>query len=118
VAVAIPFCFSWAQTPSQSRTGIEGVITIGPIGPGPASDVIPSSKPLANASFTVKSENRVIRSFTTNEQGRFQILLEPGHYTVAMNGKKARMWRCGPFDVDVVASKMTKVEWQCDTGLR
>lgn len=118
VVLAIPCCFSWGQTQSESKTGIEGIITIGPIRPGPASDVIPSSKPLANATFTVESENHVITSFTTDKQGRFRILLEAGHYTVSMKEIKGGMGRCGLFDVDVVAGQMTKVEWQCDTGLR
>ena len=118
VTLAVSSCFFEAQAQSVSGTGIEGVITIGPIRPGPPSDVIPSSKPLANAIFTVESESRVITSFTTDKQGRFRILLEPGHYTVSLKDKKGGMGRFGLFDVDVVAGQMTKVEWQCDTGLR
>ena len=91
---------------------------IGPIRPGPTSDVIPSSKPLANATFAVESEKRVITSFTTDDWGLFRILLEPGHYTVSMKDKKGGIGYYGPFEVDVVAGRMTKVEWQCDTGLR
>jgi Prealbumin-like fold domain len=116
--LALSSWFFEAQAQSVSGTGIEGVITIGPIRPGPPSDVIPSSKPLANATFAVESENRVITSFTTDEQGRFRILLEPGHYTVSMKDKKGAMGRYGRFDVHVIAGQMTKVEWQCDTGLR
>jgi hypothetical protein len=91
---------------------------ISPIHPGPISDEVPSSKPLANAIFTVESESRVVTSFTTDEQGQFRILLEPGHYIASMKDKIGATGRCGPFDVDVGEGKMTKVEWQCDTGLR
>jgi hypothetical protein len=35
-----------------------------------------------------------------------------------MNAKKGGIAQYGPFDVDVVAGQMTKVEWQCDTGIR
>jgi hypothetical protein len=118
IFLAMPFCFSWAQTPSQSGTGIEGIITIGPIRPGPVSDAVPSSKPLANATFVVENEKSIVASFRTDDQGRFRISLDSGHYTVSMKDKKGGMWRCGPFDVDVVAGKMTGAEWQCDTGLR
>jgi carboxypeptidase family protein len=118
VIASIPCCFSWGQTQSESRTGIEGVITIGPIRPGPISDVVPSWKPLANATFTVESERGIVTSFTTDEQGHFRISLAPGHYTISMNDKKGGIERYGPFDVDVAAGKMTKVEWQCDTGMR
>jgi Prealbumin-like fold domain len=110
--------FSSGQTQSEPRSGIKGVITIGPIRPGPPSDGIASSKPLANATFTVESERGIITSFTTDEEGHFRISLDAGHYTVSMKDKKDGIGRYGPFDVDVVAGKMTKIEWQCDTGLR
>jgi carboxypeptidase family protein len=123
IVLAIPFCFSWAQTPSQSGTGIEGIIMIGPIRPWPisdemVSDEIPSSKPLANATFAVENDRGKVASFTTDEQGRFRISLNPGHYTVTRKGTKGGIGRYGPFDVDVVAGQMTEVEWQCDTGIR
>jgi hypothetical protein len=118
VAVAIPCCFIWGQTQSESKTGIQGIITIGPVRPGPPSDGIASSKPLANATFIVENDTCTVGSFTTDEQGHFRISLDPGHYTVSMTDKKGGIGYCGPFEVDVVASKMTKVEWQCDTGIR
>jgi hypothetical protein len=118
VAVAIGCCFSWGQAQSESKTGIEGIITIGPVRPGPPSDGIVSSKPLANATFTVESERGIITSFTTDEEGHFRISLNPGHYTVSAKDKKGGIGRYGPFDVNVVAGEMTKVEWQCDTGMR
>ena|SRR6266480_3213887 len=116
--LAMPCCFSWGQTRSASRGGIEGVVTIGPMLPGPPSDAIPTSNPLANAAFIVENKKGVVTSFTTDEQGHFRISLDAGHYTVSMKDKKDGIGRYGPFDVDVVADKMTKIEWQCDTGLR
>jgi hypothetical protein len=77
-----------------------------------------TAKPLANATFTVESERGIITSFTTDEEGHFRISLNPGHYTVSAKDKKSGIRRYGPFDVDVVAGRMTKVEWQCDTGIR
>jgi hypothetical protein len=118
IIVVIPCYFSWGQTQSEPRSGIEGVIMIGPIHPGPVSDAIPNSKPLANATFIVESENHIVTSFTTDEQGHFRILLDAGHYTVLIKDKKGGIERYGPFDVDVVAGRMTKIEWQCDTGMR
>jgi Carboxypeptidase regulatory-like domain len=118
IVVVIPCFFSWGQTQSESKTGIEGIITIAPVRPGPPSDSIAGSKPLANATFTVESERGVVTSFTTDEQGYFRISLAPGHYTISMNDKKGGIAQYGPFDVDVVVGRMTKVEWQCDTGIR
>lgn len=102
----------------EPGTGIEGVITVGPTHGGPIRDDVPSSKPLANATFVVGNEKGEVTSFTTDDQGRFRISLAPGHYAVSLKGKKGGIGRFGPFDVDVVAGQMTKVEWQCDTGMR
>ena len=110
--------FSPAQTQTESGTGIEGLITVGPIRGGPSRIGIPDSRPLANAAFVVGNEKGVVTSFTTNDQGRFRISLAPGHYTVSMRDKKGAIGRYGPFDVDVIVGQMTKVEWDCDTGMR
>jgi hypothetical protein len=59
-----------------------------------------------------------VTSFTTDDQGRFRVPLAPGHYTVSKEGKKRGIGRFGPFPVDVVAGQMTKVAWECDTGIR
>jgi carboxypeptidase family protein len=113
---SMSLCFG--QTQSESATGIEGVITIGPIHPGPTREGMPSSAPLANAAFTVGNEKgTVTSSFTTDAHGRFRISLAAGRYTIAQRGKTG-IRACGPFDVDVVSGKMTTVQWECDTGMR
>ncbi len=112
-------CFSSGQTQSGSGTGIEGVITFGPTQGGPIRADTPSSKPLANATFVVENEKGAkVASFTTDDQGRFRVPLTPGHYAVSKEGKKYGIGHYGPFDVVVLAGRMTKVEWECDTGIR
>ena len=111
-------CFSSGQAQFGSGTGVEGVITISPTQPGPVRADTPSSKPLASATFVVENEKGAVASFTTDDQGRFRTSLPPGHYTVSMNGKKHGIGHYGPFDVDVVPGQMTKVQWECDTGIR
>ena len=106
-----------AQTSSESITGIEGIITIGPIHPGPIREGMPSSAPLANLTLSVANEKGPITSFSTDAEGRFRVALAPGRYTIT-SGRKIGMHGCGPFDVDVVVGKMTSVAWQCDTGMR
>jgi hypothetical protein len=119
VLLVLSGCFSSGQTQSGSRTGIEGVITFGPTQGGPIRADTPSSKPLANATFVVENEKGAeVASFTTDDQGRFRVPLTPGHYTVSKEGKKHGIGHYGPFDVDVVAGRMTNVQWECDTGIR
>ena len=104
--------------PETGDTGIEGVITVGPIHGGPVRPGMASSAPLANAAFVVGNENGAVAEFTTDEKGRFKVSLEPGHYTVTKKDRQKGIGRYGPFDVDVTAGQMTKVDWQCDTGMR
>jgi hypothetical protein len=106
-----------AQSPSP--TGIEGVITVSPIRPGPIriGEERPNRGPFANTIFVVQSEKTTITSFTTDDQGRFRVSLVPGHYTVSPK-QQGGPGHCGPFDVDVVPGKMTSVEWRCDSGMR
>jgi hypothetical protein len=87
-----------------------------PARPGPTREDIPNSAPLASTAFEVANEKELVASFVTDEQGRFRVVLAPGHYSVRMKEKRIR--RCGPFDVEVAAGKMTAVEWRCDTGMR
>jgi hypothetical protein len=110
--------FSSGQTQSGSATGIEGVITISPSQPGPARAGAPSSQPIANGAFAVENQNGEVASFTTDDQGRFRMALAPGHYKVSLKGKTRSIGRFGPFEVDVVAGQVTKVQWQCDSGIR
>jgi hypothetical protein len=111
-------CVSAGQTPSGSETGIEGIITISPAQAGPTRDDGPASRPLANAAFAVEDEKGEVASFTTDGQGHFRTSVPPGHYKVSMKGRKSGIGRFGPFEVDVVAGKMTNVQWQCDSGIR
>jgi len=115
--------FCYAQTsptpmPEVADTGIEGVITVSPTHPGPVRPGMISSKPLANATFVVGNDGGAVAEFTTDAQGRFKVSLAPGHYTVTKKDGQKGIGRYGPFDVDVTAGQMTKVEWQCDTGMR
>ena len=110
---------SFGQMEPDRGTGIEGVITVSPTRPGPirAGSDIPNAAPLPNAVFTIGNEKGIVRSSTTDSEGRFRVSLKPGHYVVTL--AEHRFPRpCGPFEIDVELAKMTKVEWRCDTGMR
>lgn len=74
--------------------------------------------PLANATFVVENNNGEVASFTTDGQGHFRVALSPGHYKVSLKGRKSTIGRFGPFEVDVSSGQMTKVQWECDSGIR
>ena len=121
VLMLLVMCAVFLPGPTQagSETGIEGVITIAPAAPGPVRADAPASVPLANATWLVKNDKgAVAKEFTTDDQGRFQTSLPPGRYTVSLKGKKTGVGHFGPFEVDVVAGQITRVQWQCDSGIR
>ena len=91
---------------------------ISPTKPGPIRADAPGSQPLANATFVVENEKGEVASFTTDDQGSFRIPLPPGHYKVSIKGRRSSIGRFGPFEADVVSGKMTRVQWECDTGIR
>jgi hypothetical protein len=65
-----------------------------------------------------EGEKAATVSFTTDEGGRFRVSLPPGRYHVVAEGPRRRIGHFGPFEVEVVAGKMTKVNWECDSGMR
>ena len=89
-----------------------------PAQPGPLRRDGPESKPVPNIVFVVQAAEKKVATFTTGDDGRFRVLLPPGHYTVVREGPKSAVGYFGPFEIDVTAGKMTKVEWQCDSGMR
>lgn len=114
------FCFGQtapAPTVATGKTGIDGVIRIAPIHPGPVRPGIESSRPLANTTF-VATKASASTEFTTDEQGHFRVLLEPGQYSITKKGPASKIGRCGPFDAFVATGQISHVEWQCDTGMR
>jgi len=116
--LAVAAYVSVGQAPSGAETGIEGVITISPAQPGPIRAGAPGSIPLPNTAFVVENEKGEVASFTTDDQGRFRISVAPGRYKVSIKGKRSAIGRYGPFEVDVGPGKMTRVQWECDSGIR
>ncbi len=122
VLLALFSRFVLAETEStpkpEAKTGLEGVISAGPVYGGPSRRDAPDSKPLANIEFLVEKENGTVASFKTDDQGRFRISLPSGHYTISRKDWKASVGGYGPFEVDVAAGQIKKVQWNCDTGIR
>jgi hypothetical protein len=108
---------SFGQSP-KADTGIEGTITISPTHGGPIRIGEKASRPLVNTTFVATSDSGASAEFTTDDQGHFKIQLEPGHYTIMKKGQQKGIGRYGPFDALVAAGQMTRLEWQCDSGMR
>ena len=108
-----------AESDSNKGSGIEGIVMVSPIWPGPIKkgSEKPNMAPVASAVFSVANEKGTVTSFMTDSGGRFRVSLSPGHYVVLL--AEYRFARpCGPFEIDVESGKMTKVEWRCDSGMQ
>ena len=119
VLVLVNGNLSSAESEAGRGTGIEGVVMVSPIRPGPIrkGSEVPNVAPLPGALFSVANEKGTVTSFTTDAEGRFRLSLGPGHYVVSL--AEYRFPRpCGPYEVEVESGKMTKVEWRCDSGMR
>ena len=121
VLLLLPLLSAVSGEPSaapKEESGVEGVITVGPIHGGPVRQDVPSSKPLADTEFKVEKQNGLVLSFKTDAKGRFKISLPAGHYTISKKDSIAAGIGNYSFEVDVAPNQMKRVQWECDTGIR
>ena len=115
-------CFVLAAMQADAQpdpgTGLEGEIRISPAQGGPARIGVSDSRPLPNTTFMVTKDEKIIASFTTDDQGRFRVSLPPGKYTVSKKDGKVKVGSYGPFEVEIVAGQLKKVQWKCDSGMQ
>jgi hypothetical protein len=118
ILVALVCLTSIAETPFPNATGIEGTIVVSPTRPGPIRKGEELRvAPVVNAQFVVKAGESVVKTFTTDNQGYFQVTLPPGHYVIMPEGAAPAIGRWS-FETDVVAGQITKVNWTADSGMR
>jgi hypothetical protein len=100
-------------------SGIEGLVTIGPVCPVERIDTPCPDKPY-QATIVVKDDqgNEVAR-VQSGEDGRFRVALAPGTYTLAPQSSSQGSY---PFakeqQVEVQAGAFTTVSVQFDSGIR
>jgi hypothetical protein len=116
--IALACMTAVAETPAPGMSGIEGTIVVSPTRPGPIrKGEEPSVAPVSNAQFVVTAGDAIVRTFTTDGEGHFQVALPPGHYVILREGAAPRVGRWH-FEADVVAGQVTKVNWTADSGMR
>lgn len=102
---------------APSDTALAGIVVRGPVQPVCRADV-PCDAPFS-AAFTVERGNRVIATFRTDAQGRFDVQVAPGSYLV-IPGPDAPLIspRTQAKEVTVGPSGTTMVLLHFDTGIR
>ena len=110
---------SRSTTPSTSATGtVAGRVTAGPTCPveRPDEPCLPAA-----VSATVEARHaggsRVVASTHTDADGRYQLRLRAGAYTLVAVTPNA-LPSCSPVDVTVTVNHKTRAALSCDTGIR
>jgi hypothetical protein len=121
ILLLLPACQSGtaANTGDLNRleTGLEGVVTRGPIQPVCSVDV-PCDAPFS-AEFRVFQEDRIVASFHSDSGGRFRVELMPGSYEVAPDpDAPIFLAETQRRPVEVGPTGITNVTLQFDTGIR
>ena len=102
---------------APSDTGLVGTVTRGPIRPVCQIDV-PCDEPFS-ASFRVQQGSRVVASFRSDSQGRFELRLAPGMYLVVPGSDAPIISPTAQTkQVEVGSNGLTTVLLQFDTGIR
>jgi hypothetical protein len=105
-----------SPTPSS---GIEGLVTEGPMCPGPVTigDTQCQDQPYQATIVILDADNNEIIKFQTDVAGYFWIHLPPGTYTLQPESKKA-LPHAADQSVEVNSGQYTQVTIMYDTGMR
>ena len=98
-------------------TGLIGIVVRGPVQPVCQAQT-PCDAPFG-ASFTVEQNGRVVATFRSDTQGRFQVHLAPGSYLVVPGPDAPIISPSGQAKPVVVGPDgLTNVRLEFDTGIR
>ena len=118
--IFLPFVLLLAaclQTPQPLDSGIEGIVTIGPMCPVMQEDVPCPDQPYQAALTVLTTSGEEVIQFQTDEQGRFRVDLAPGDYVLHPESPNGLPFAADmPFTVN--EHKFTQLEISYDSGIR
>ncbi len=107
-----------SPVPSASLdSGIRGFVQLGPTCPVETRDV-PCTTPYVAVLVILDLEQREVARVTSGADGRFEVFLPPGEYTIAPTPGGDPLPSAPPQAVSVVAGSFAEVEINYDTGIR
>lgn len=74
-------------------------------------------EPVGGARISVLRDGEAVRTATSDPQGRFQIALAPGRYTLQVEPGAAGMF-AKPVEIEVPPGSFVRVDLVIDTGIR
>ncbi len=118
--IALGGCGPGGPTPVPSLpldSGIRGFVQLGPTCPVVTRDV-PCTTPYVAVLVILDMDDGEVARVTSGADGRFEVLLAPGEYTIAPTPGGDPLPSAPPQAVSVVAASFTEVEINYDTGIR
>ena len=105
-----------------SNTGVSGKVIYGPTSPV-VIEGHENSIPYQADIHVIDGAENLVHSFSTDEEGNFQVILEPGNYIlmpqVEQEGDIVPSWpRSRPYNVQVNIGSFTEIEIYYDSGIR
>lgn len=120
LVMALGACGPGGPTPVPSApldSGIRGFVQLGPTCPVQTRDV-PCTTPYVAVLVILDMNDSEVARVTSGEDGRFEVLLAPGQYTIAPTPGGDPLPSAPPQAVSVVEASFTEVEINYDTGIR
>jgi hypothetical protein len=127
IAVAASFVASCGKQGGDSgapdqRSGITGLIQLGPQCPVQTAEHPCADKPAAGSRVTVATQvpggpetgGEVVARATANGGGTYRVTVAPGRYVVTTDAGMS----CQPMEAHVTADAFSTVDFHCDTGIR
>jgi hypothetical protein len=101
-------------------SGVKGQVTISPTCPGPSTPGDDCGPKGFQTRIRIRTlpDRTIVAERRTGKHGRFRVALEPGHYRLTRRYTKNGWPYCPRQDFDVEAHAFTRVNLDCDSGLR
>ncbi len=115
-AVTLASCGQGVSAPSKS--GVEGIVLIGPMCPVEIEGSPCPDQPFA-ATIKIVQAGKEVDTVESGKDGRFRVLLEPGDYVLEPAGPNPGAPPTGqPIPVTVKPDAFTQVTLHFDSGIR
>lgn len=110
-------------TTSTETSGVAGQVLIGPTCPGPQSagtgETLCADMPYQATIQVLNQRNQTVTTIQTDTEGRFQVSLDPGTYTLRpQSSTNAPYPRAAAQLVTVEQGKITEIQIYFDSGIR
>jgi len=80
--VSLSFSCQAMDSPVADTSGIEGQVLRTNVKPGPVRQGEPTEVPFSATFRVLDADGNEVLTFTTDEEGRFKVVLPPGEYTI------------------------------------